>query len=351
MPHPAYDEVVTLELALWQWLLIFAVSAVAVMGAGSVLARAGDAIATRTHLGGLFVGMLLMAAATSLPEIVTDASAAAAGAPDLSVGDLFGSSMANMAILAIIDLTARRRVWPSVELGHARLGAVAITLTAFVLLALVSPSGIRIGWVGIESLAVVALYVIAAAWVGRADRSRRRAEPTPGEEVLIPVGWGAGGGSLRRDLFVFEAASAVILVSGPALALSADGIAKQTGIAETFIGVTLLAVSTSLPELVASLAAVRIGAHDLAVGNLFGSNAFNMTVVLWIDLAYTDGPVLQSVSITQLIPGLGAILLMGLAIGALVTGRATRLRRGEPDAVLVVLAYVGLLVLSWVGAA
>jgi cation:H+ antiporter len=341
---------VTLELALWQWLLVFAVSAGTVVGAGTLLARAGDAIATRTRLGGLFVGMLLMAAATSLPEIVTDASAAAAGAPDLSIGDLFGSSMANMAILAFIDLTARRRVWPSVELGHSRLGAVAIALTAFVLLAVVSPTGITVGWMGIESFAVVVFYVIAAAWIGRADRSSRKPEVKPGEELLVPVGWGTAGGSLARDLVVFGAASAVILVSGPALAISADGIAKETGIAETFIGVTLLAIATSLPELVASLAAVRIGAHDLAVGNLFGSNAFNMTVVFWVDLAYTDGPVLQSVSMTQLIPGLGAILLMGLAIGALVSGRATRLRRGEPDAVLVILAYLGLLLLSWVGA-
>jgi cation:H+ antiporter len=338
----------SLQLALWQWILVFATSAAAVVGAGSVLARAGDAIATRTRLGGLFVGMLLMAAATSLPEIVTDASAAAAGAPDLSIGDLFGSSMANMAILAFIDLTARRRVWPSVELGHARLGAVAITLTAFVLLGIVSPTGLRIGWVGAESVAVVVIYVVAAAWIGRSDRPRRGEEPKPGEEVLLPVGWGVEGGSLRRDLLIFAGASAIILLAGPALAISADGIAKETGIAETFIGVTLLAIATSLPELVASLAAVRIGAHDLAVGNLFGSNAFNMTVVLWVDLAYTDGPVLQSVSLNQLIPGIGAILLMGLAIGALVHGRATRLRRGEPDALLVILAYVGLLVLSWI---
>lgn len=337
-----------LQLALWQWVLIFAISGVAVVGAGSVLARAGDAIATRTRLGGLFVGMLLMATATSLPEIVTDASAAAAGAPDLSIGDLFGSSMANMAILAFIDLTARRRVWPSVELGHARLGAVAITLTAIVLLAIVSPTGLRIGWVGVESIVVVVIYVIAAAWIGRSDRPHRGEDAKPGEEVLLPVGWGVQGGSLRRDILIFAGASAIILAAGPALAISADGIAKETGIAETFIGVTLLAVATSLPELVASLAAVRIGAHDLAVGNLFGSNAFNMTVVLWVDLSYTDGPVLQAVSLNQLIPGIGAILLMGLAIGALVHGRATRLRRGEPDALLVILAYVGLLVLSWI---
>lgn len=168
---------------------------------------------------------------------------------------------------------------------------------------------------------------------------------------MAPTGWGAAdGGSLRRDLVVFAAAALVILVSGPALAVSAQGIAEATGIAETFIGVTLLAVATSLPELVAALAAIRIGAYDLAVGNLFGSNAFNMTVVLWVDIAYLDGPVLDAVAIQQIIPGLGAILLMALAIAGILGGGTKRLRRGEPDAALLLIMYGALLLLSYLRA-
>ena len=341
-----------LSLSLWQWALLFGVSALVVMAAGTFLARAGDSIATRTRLGGLFVGMLLMASATSLPEIVTDVSAALAGAPDLAVADLFGSSMANMAILGLIDLTSRRAVWPGVELGHARLGSIAIALTALVVLGVISPTGIRIGWLGIEPIVVAIAYVVAAAWIGRTDPGRERGvaaagEPQPADEIIVPVGWGRGSGTLRGDLLTFGLAAAAIFVSGPALAISAQGIAEETGIAQTFIGITLLAVATSLPELVASIAAVRIGAHDLAVGNLFGSNAFNMTVVLWVDLAHTDGPVLDAISVSQMVPGIGAILMMAIAIGALVGGSGTRLRRGEPDAVLVILAYFGLLGLSY----
>ncbi len=346
-----------IQLALWQWAVVFAVSAAVIMLAGTFLARAGDSIATRTRLGGLFVGMLLMASATSLPEIVTDVSAAMTGAPDLAVADLFGSSMANMAILGLLDLTSRRSVWPGIELGHARVGAIAIALTALILLGVSSPTGIRIGWLGIEPIVVAVAYVVAAAWIGRSEPAHPRAaaEPDvaaaaePAEELLTPIGWAAGEGSLRRDLGTFGLAAAAILVSGPSLAISAQGIAEETGIAQTFIGITLLAVATSLPELVASLAAVRIGAHDLAVGNLFGSNAFNMTIVLWVDLAYTDGPVLDAISIGQMVPGIGAILMMALAIGAIVSGTGTRLRRGEPDAVLLMLAYFGLLALSWIG--
>src|SRR5680860_125057 len=107
-------------MSLTQWVLVFAAAGCVVAFAGVQLAKAGDAIAEGAGLSRLFVGILLVAGATSLPEIVTDVSASLANAPDLAVGDLFGSSMANMAILAVVDLLHRHRVWPQVEVGHAR---------------------------------------------------------------------------------------------------------------------------------------------------------------------------------------------------------------------------------------
>ena len=118
--------------------------------------------------------------------------------------------------------------------------------------------------------------------------------------------------------------------------------------AETFVGATLLAVATSLPELVASVAAVRLGAYDLAVGNLFGSNAFNATVVLFADAAYRPGPILAAVGADQLVVGLGALLLMAIAVGGIVHGAKTRFERGEPDALLLLAVYVALLWVLWV---
>jgi cation:H+ antiporter len=116
-----------MEPTLGLWILVFLAATGVLVGAGVVLAGAGDEIATRSGLGGLVVGMLLMATATSLPELVTVTSAAAAGGPDLAVGGVFGSSMANMAILAVIDLVHQRHhVWTQVELGQARVASVAI---------------------------------------------------------------------------------------------------------------------------------------------------------------------------------------------------------------------------------
>jgi len=335
--------------SLGQWLAIFVVAGGVVVAAGTVLARSGDEIATRTGLGGLLVGMLLMASATSLPEIATDISAALAGAPDLAVGDLFGSSMANMAILALIDLAHRGRVWPGVGIGHARLAAIAIALTSVAVLAVLVPPGVAIGWVGIETPLIVAGYVAAAAWMSR-SRGEGRGEGHPTGEIIMPTGWARAAEarhSLRYEVARFAIAAGVILVAAPVLALSGKGIADTTGIGQTFVGALLLAAATSLPELVASLAAVRIGAYDLAVGNLFGSNAFNMTILFAADLAYVPGPILAAVDPAQVVAGVGAILLMAIALAAVVHGTRTRIRRLEPDAVALLATYGVLLGAVW----
>lgn len=325
-------------------LALFAVAAIVIMLAGTQLTKAGDAIAEKAGLSRLVVGMLLIALATSLPEVVTDISAVLRDSPDLAVGDLFGSSMANMAILAGVDLAARHRVWSGVEVGHARVASIAISLTGLAVLGILTPRGPTVGWVGLDTIAIAVAYVAAVAWMRRSPTGRfGRTEVLP-----QPTGWSrARGSELRPAIVRFATAAAVILVAAPALVHAASGVADATGLGETFVGSTLLGISTSAPEIVASFAAVRIGAHDLAVGNLFGSNAFNMVVLLIADIAYTDGPLLHSVAAGQAVAGVGAILLMSLALAAIVHGTETRVARLEPDAVLLLVAYVGALVAVW----
>ena len=326
------------------WLGVFAVAAALVAWAGVHVARLGDEIAERAGLSRLLVGMLLVAGATSLPEIVTDVSAAIGDAPDLAVGDLFGSSLANMAILAVVDLLHRHTVWPRVEVGHARLASVAIGLTALATLGILTPPGLSLGWVGIDTVAIAAAYVAAAMWVRRSPVGRF----SEGGVLPVPTGWSEPDrGSLRPLMVRFAGWALVILAAGPLLAESATQIAVETGLGETFVGSTLVAFTTSLPELVASIAAIRIGAHDLAVGNLFGSNSFNMAALFVTDLAYTDGPLLRAVDPSQAVAGTGAILLMALALAAIVHGSETRVRRLEPDAVVLLVAYGGVLYAIW----
>jgi cation:H+ antiporter len=334
-------------MGLWQAVLVFLLSAAVLVRAGASLAGYADQIAERMRMSRLFVGTLMLAFATSLPELVTDITAARAGAPDLAAGDLFGSSMANMAILAIIDLLYRGNVWPSVELGHARVAAVAMALTAMAALSIFTQSTLAIGWVGLVPIVIAVIYVLSIAWFRRMPFMARPGLESASIPLRKPTGWSekAAKISLGGLWARFGTSALLILLTAPIVTLSVKAIADSTGIAQTFLGAALLAVTTSLPELVASIASVRIGAYDMAVGNLFGSNVANMSVLLFADIAYTEGPILAAVSQGQVVAALGAILLMAVAVAAIVgESERTRLRRLEPDAIVLLIIYAATLV-------
>ena len=327
------------DLAFAPLIVILVASIVVVVIAGTLLARVGDEIAEHTGLGRIFIGALLIAVATSLPELGTDITAALADAPDLAIGDLFGSSMANMAILAIVDLRYRGRLLPYVELGHTRIAAIAIGMTALAAIGIASPPGIDVIGVGITPILLFAGYVAALAWFRRVPPiGVATPTPTPFREPRrFSERWSGLGPQLKR----FAAAVAALGIAAPVLALSTEEVAHRFDLSQGFLGVTLLAGTTSLPELATSMAAVKMGAFDLAVGNLLGSNAANMSMILFVDIAYRPGPILAAVGSVHLVAAVGAILLMALALASIVSGQANRARRLEPDSIVLLVAYVG----------
>jgi cation:H+ antiporter len=223
---------------------------------------------------------------------------------------------------------------------------VAIGLTALAALAVLTPPGASLGWVGIDTVGIAGVYLAAVAWIRRSPLGRGG-----GPEVLpIPIGLTTTErGPVRPTVLRFAATTAVVLASAPPVAYTGREIAAASGLGETFVGTALVALSTSLPELVTSLAAVRIGAQDLAVGNLFGSNAVNMALLVLVDVAYRPGPLLAAIDAGQAVAAVGAIVLMALALAltAIVHGAETRIRRLEPNAVVLLLAYLGALFAVW----
>jgi cation:H+ antiporter len=327
------------------WLALFAVCTVGIVLGGLLLVQASDRIAETTGLSRMLIGLLLVAAATSLPEIAVAVSAVLEGSPDLAIGNLLGSSMANMALLAMVDLVYRGRVWERVDPGHVRTGAVAIVLTVIVVLAIERPSGIAIGWVGIESIVIAAGFIGLVVWTRRSTRDTTAA-PGPAADASGRDGswtWP----DIRTDVVRFVAGTGIILVAAPLVAVAADGIAATTGLLDTFVGASFLAVTTSLPELVTGLLAVRMGAFDLAVGALLGSNALNMAIVLVVDLAYLPGPVLDDVAPIETVVGLFAVLLMALVIACLVRSPDAPVRRTRYGPTAVVALYVFLMLVLW----
>ena len=343
--------------ALILWLALFALMSLIIIGAGVMLAKSGDRIADITGLGGLLIGMVLVAAATSLPEIAVAVSAVIEGSPDLAIGNLLGSNMANMALLAIVDLAYRGRVWHRVGSGHARTAAVAIALTSIAVLAILRPFEIALGWVGIESIIIFIGFISLITWTRRSSipavptgevSHETAAEDQAGEAVPSA---GSMLQKIKGDLARFGVAALIILVSAPVLVIAANGIAEESGLGETFVGASFLAFSTSLPELATAVAAVRIGAFDLAVGSLLGSNAFNMAIILIVDLFYLEGPILADVAAIEAFVGVGAILLMAIVLAGIIHGARTRSSRLEPGSGMALIVYLLLMFMIWTAGA
>ncbi len=324
--------------------LFFVISAGAIVFVGTKLSRYGDQIAELSGLGRLWIGVVLMAAATSLPEVFTTMSAGWIDAPDLAAGNLFGAGMSNMLTLGLIDLLYRqKRVWQQAALGHTLTATLAMVLTAlaafFVLLRV---EVVHFG-VGFESVILLILYVLGMRLVFRQeDMARRQLEHKAVVEGLAeaPGSDGSRRDALRYAVRGFSIGALVLLVAAPVLAWSAERIAEESGVTATFIGTSLVAITTSLPELVVSISAVRLGAFDLAVGNLFGSNAFNMAAFFFADLAYRGGGLLSTVSSTHALTALWAIIMMNIGLMGIIYRAERRFRLIEPDSLLMIVVYV-----------
>jgi cation:H+ antiporter len=318
--------------------LVFALSGIAVAAAGVRLARDGEAIAARTGLGGLWVGAILVAAATSLPELSTDISAVRQGHPSLAVGDLFGSNLANLAILALADLAVRRtRILTRVTINQALVGVLGICLTAIAAVGVLSSSFTLVG------LAWPTIAIAFTYGAGMRLLHRNRPEPpfrTP-EDVAAARRHAA---PLRRSVISFGISALVILLTAPWLARSGAELATRLGFSTGFMGLVLVAFATSLPELAVSVESLRNRAYDLAVGNLLGSNCFNMAALVVLDLVDGSGSLLGQSDGTALIGAVFGILMTGLALLDILNKSEKRIWVLEPGPVFMLLAYlVGLL--------
>lgn len=323
--------------------VIFLVAALAIVLASTALVRDADVIADRTGLGHVWIGALLLAAVTSLPELVTGSAAVLRDAPELGTGSLFGSNMANMAILGLLGLAyARHRVIQQEAPGMALTAIMAIVVTGLASLFIALRLEIDVGWLSIGTLALVAALLAYALLIRGHQETTARPDATPVTTVAR-----AEGPSLGIAAGRFTAAALVVLAVGPFLVSSAEEIAELMGVSETFFGVLGLAAATSLPELATAAAALRIGATNLAVGNLYGSNVANMAILAWLDVIHTEGPLLESIDLSNSVAGMVAILLMTVGLVEM-TKRSKRSRLPfDPAAAVILIGYVLGLLLVW----
>lgn len=304
--------------------LEFGLCVLAIGVGGFALARHADAIAVKAGLSRNWIGLVLMATVTSLPELVTGASSVAlADAPDIAVGNVLGACVFNLFVLGAVDLGVRSgSVFHSPNRGHvlsAAFGIVMFTLVGFNLLLGDRGTDLAIGHVGLYSVLIVALYAGAIRALYAFERSAPRELPA---EDPMPAH------SLRQVSVRYALWSSLVVAGALALPFVGERLALAMNWTETFVGTLLVSVATTLPETVTTIAALRIGAVDLAIGNLLGSSLFNVLILAIDDLLFVRGPLLASASPLHAFSTFSAAAMSALAIAGWVVrppGRVLRL--------------------------
>lgn len=317
---------------------------------GGVLARKGDVLARVTGLGGSWVGLVFLACATSMPELITGvATAGVVKEPDLALGNIFGSCLFNLTIIAVLDLMRKKgpvvRDVGSSQLLPAVLGFVIIGVgTAGVYVGvrdLMAP-----GWCWAFSAALLLIYALSIRLIYSQSRtvqeSRERVER---EEI-----------SRGRVFADFAIWSVLLIVAALFLSITGDDAAKHDFggdfmLGTTLVGTIFLAFATSLPELSVSITAARIGAPEMAVGNVLGSNLFNLAVIPFCEVAawIGGGPgVLFGGSATHLLTGGVSMVLTLLVIAGIRTRRRAAVGRLGIESILILLIYLATMVALWV---
>ncbi len=285
---------------------------------GTKLTRYGDIIAEKTGLGRAWIGLILMASVTSLPELATGISSVTfAGVPDIAVGDVLGSCVFNMLILAFLTATHRPQS-PSAKIhhGHVLSAGFGIVLLGITIISLLLRDHVpSIGWIGLYTPIIAGVYLIAIRSVYFYEKKQisnfKKETAVELQYEKIPA---------NTAIFHYSIHAVIVVTAAIFLPQIGEVIAETTGLGQTFVGNIFIAISTSLPELVVSIAAVKIGAINLAVGNLFGSNIFNIFILAIDDLFFVKGPIFAFANQDHMFSGLTAIVMTAIAIIGLTYG-------------------------------
>lgn len=290
-------------------LLAFILLALVIFFAGKKLSFYGDLFAEKTGFGKAWIGLILMSAVTSLPELMVGISAVSiVKSADLAVGDIFGSCAFNLGILSLMDaFTPKNKpLFSKVSQNHVLATSLGIILVAMSGLGLLLNQDIALTpSIGLTSISFGIIYLASLKLIYSFNQKHPEIHPEHHQDVTL---------SLRYILGRYAIFASIIIVAALFLPHFAERIAEHTGLGTSFVGTLLLAGSTSLPEIAVSIAAVRMGSVDLAVGNLLGSNIFNIFILFLDDVFYLDGHLLKDASPNNLISVMCVIAMSSVVI-------------------------------------
>jgi len=313
--------------------LIFLLSALGIILAGIRLAPYGEALGRHLGIGDGWIGLIFLATLTSIPELTTTVTGASIGAPNIALGNAFGSNLFNVVIVVVMDilLLGRGPFLAKVRPYHTISGGMAILLTLFAALGIaLNPRSTFLG-ISPISLLILAGYVVGVYLLYRAEQEDA---PKEKERPTLPLSKAAIG---------FSLSGAVIVIAGFFLVRASKAISISSGLSASFMGAILVAIVTSLPELSTSIGALRIGAYDMIVGNLFGSNMFNILTIFFADAAFRRGSIyagLGNGGPDQLIVAIFGMLLTVVAVVAIAVRSRRRVLGIGVDSVAILVSYL-----------
>ncbi|WP_172294410.1 sodium:calcium antiporter [Pseudoruegeria sp. HB172150] len=331
----------------WGVFGLFGVAALAILVLGTRITGLADRIADRSGLGEAVVGGIVLGAATSLSGTVVSVTAALQGAPELAFANGIGGIAAQTAFLALADLMYRKAnlEHSAAEATNLFQGALLLTLLSLPLVAWLSPE-VTVWAVHPVSVLLVALYCVGAVttkrvrdepmWVPVETEDTRK--DTPEEEPS------------RKDAAVLFGTFALLVaalgVAGWVIAETGTALSERFGLSQTVVGALMTAVVTSLPELVTTIAAVRRGAMQLAVGGIIGGNTFDTLFLSLSDVAYRDGSLYHAVGAGSYFwLAVGMLMTAVLLIGLILRERKGPLTIGTESLALLVI-YAGAVTLQ-----
>lgn len=314
----------------------FTVCAALITLSGTALSKQGNRLAEVTGLSKAWIGLILLATVTSLPELVTGVSAiTVVKVPDLAIGNVLGSCAFNLLILSLLDLFVKKPITSLVRTSHIVSGAFSIILLATVGTALSFDfEFFSLLWISPLSLILMVLYVCAM----RAMFLYEKAHP----EELVTVVHVKESNSLgvRKVFAIYSLHAFVVVFAALFLPYFGERIANHFELSDTFFGTVFLAITTSLPEVVVSISALRLGALDMAMGNLLGSNVFNIAILALLDFFHTEGSLYVAISDKHILSIFASIMMTAIvAIGLVVRPEKKTFKLGI-DAWFILLIYL-----------
>ncbi|MGI1822878.1 sodium:calcium antiporter [Exiguobacterium sp. TRN 1102] len=313
----------------------FLLAAAITVYAAIKLSTYADVMTEKSKMGGMLVGTVLLAGATSLPEVTTSISAVMIDNPDIAIGNMLGSNLFNIFILAMFDLYFRQKqLFNYASRDHLYTAGLGLLLTVTTLIALIVRVDMTFIGIGVDALLIAILYGIGIYYIGK-----QPTEPVAEQEVEEVVVGKYEEITLKRAVFGFIIAAIVIMAAGTALSITGDQIAVVTGLGSSFVGSFLIAASTSLPEAVAVFMALKLRNVNLAFGSILGSNIFNMLIIAMSDVFYRNGSILADVSTSHLVSAVGITILSILVMYSVLRRNVTSKVRYVIPSLLVVVVY------------